>query len=217
MSDDVFRIVITVGVLVAAIGFVMQGIATFGMYRAVAKMRQKIEPIAERVPPLIATANAALEKARPVIERAGPAIAAAETTIAKAGLILEEAAPAVKHAKEILTNVNRIVEDVHPQIAEISHRAVEIADEGRDQVRHIGSLLADATERARMRLEQIDNTVENTVEQVEHAGDTIRHAVMRPVREVNGVAAGISAAVSSLVKGRKSSVDSATQDEEMFI
>ena len=56
-----------------------------------------------------------------------------------------------------------------------------------------------------------------TVEAVENAGDTMRKAVMRPVREVNGLAAGISAAVSSLVKGRKSSVDSATQDEEMFI
>ena len=74
MSDDVFRIVITVGVLVAAIGFVVQGIATFGMYRAVAKMRQKIEPIAERVPPLIATANAALEKAWPGSLDHGPGL-----------------------------------------------------------------------------------------------------------------------------------------------
>jgi hypothetical protein len=46
----------------------------------------------------------------------------------------------------------------------------------------------------------------------------MKRAVMRPVREVNGIAAGISAAVSTLVRGhRKSSVDEATQDEEMFI
>jgi len=46
----------------------------------------------------------------------------------------------------------------------------------------------------------------------------MKRAVMRPVREANGIAAGISAAVSTLVKRpRKSSVDSATQDEEMFI
>ena len=45
-----------------------------------------------------------------------------------------------------------------------------------------------------------------------------RAAVMRPVLEVNGLAAGISAAVSTLMKGsRKSSVDTAVQDEEMFI
>jgi hypothetical protein len=60
--------------------------------------------------------------------------------------------------------------------------------------------------------------VESTVEQVEHVGDSVKRAVLRPVREVNGLAAGISAVVSTLVRGaRKSSVDSATQDEEMFI
>ena len=39
-----------------------------------------------------------------------------------------------------------------------------------------------------------------------------------PLDEVNGTAAGISAMVSTLVRGRrKNSVDSATQDEEMVI
>ncbi len=55
------------------------------------------------------------------------------------------------------------------------------------------------------------------MEQIGQVGDAVKRAAMRPVREVNGLAAGISAAVSLLVKGRKSSVDSATQDEEMFI
>ena len=46
----------------------------------------------------------------------------------------------------------------------------------------------------------------------------MKRAVLRPVREVNGLAAGISAAVSTLVKGtRQSFVDAAVQDEEMFI
>jgi len=66
-------------------------------------------------------------------------------------------------------------------------------------------------------LEQIDDTVSSTVEQVEVAGENVKKAVMRPVREVSGVAAGISAVVSTLVKGKKSNVASATQDEEMFI
>ena len=51
----------------------------------------------------------------------------------------------------------------------------------------------------------------------EQVGDAVKRAVMRPVREANGLAAGISAAVSTLVRGQKSSVASATQDEEMFI
>ena len=82
----------------------------------------------------------------------------------------------------------------------------------------VGELLSDASGRAQNRLEQIDATVGNTVESVEQAGQNMKRAVTRPVREVNGLAAGVAAAVSTFVKGpRRSSVDSATQDEEMFI
>ena len=95
---------------------------------------------------------------------------------------------------------------------------MEIAKEGREQVERAGELLHEAGERARNRLEQIDATVESTVGQVEQMGDSMKRAVMRPVKEVNGIAAGISAAMATLIKKpRKSSVDSATQDEEMFI
>jgi hypothetical protein len=59
--------------------------------------------------------------------------------------------------------------------------------------------------------------VDATVHQLENVSNKVKSAVSRPVREVTGIAAGISAAVSTLVKGHKSSVDSATQDEEMFI
>jgi len=218
MPDDVFRIVITVGVALAAISFVFQSVAMFAMYRVVAKMRQKVEPIAERVPPLIATVNAAVEQSRPLIGKAGPLLDTAKATIAKANPILEQAAPAMGHVKQILANANRVLEDARPKISEIGQEAVGIAHEGREAVERVGAMVSDASQKARTRLEQIDRTVESTVEQVEHAGDTMKKAVMRPVREVNGIAAGISAAVSTLVKGpRKSPVDSATQDEEMFI
>ena len=95
---------------------------------------------------------------------------------------------------------------------------VAISHSGREQVERIGDLLQDAGERARHRLEQIDHSVDATVGQVEQVGDAVKRTVMRPVREVNGIAAGVSAAVATLIKKpRKSSVDSATQDEEMFI
>jgi hypothetical protein len=111
-----------------------------------------------------------------------------------------------------------VVEDNRPRVAEVCDEAVAIAESSRKQVERLGGLIYEAGDRARTRLEQIDTAVETTVEHVEHAGESIRHAVLRPVLEVNGLAAGISAAVSTLVKGpRRSSVDSATQDEEMFI
>ena len=81
----------------------------------------------------------------------------------------------------------------------------------------LGALLEDAGDRARARLAQIDETVTETVEQVGEVGGAVKRAAMRPVREANSMAAGISAAVSTFVKGRKYPPDMATQDEEMFI
>ena len=82
----------------------------------------------------------------------------------------------------------------------------------------LGELITNVGEKARTRLEQIDATVGNTVEQVEQVSQNVKRAVTRPVREVSGIAPAVAAALSTLVKGsHKSSVDSATQDEEMFI
>src|ERR1019366_3497190 len=77
---------------------------------------------------------------------------------------------------------------------------------------------SSTTQATAPRLEQIDHAVEATIKQIENVSGTVKSAVLRPVREVSGIAAGISAMVATLVRGRhKSSVDSATQDEEMFI
>jgi hypothetical protein len=55
------------------------------------------------------------------------------------------------------------------------------------------------------------------VHNVQTAGENLKQAVMKPVREANGVLAGIRAGLSAYVQGRRPSVDHATQDEEMFI
>jgi hypothetical protein len=40
---------------------------------------------------------------------------------------------------------------------------------------------------------------------------------MRPLRELNGIAAGVRTALSVLGRSNRASVDQATSDEEMFI
>jgi methyl-accepting chemotaxis protein len=117
----------------------------------------------------------------------------------------------------VTATANQILQDVRPRIAQISEETAAIVHAGREQVERVGDLLHDAGDRARARLEQINHDVESTVNQIEHVSEAVKGAVLRPVREVNGIAAGISAVVSTLVRGHKSSVDSATQDEEMFI
>ena len=204
MSEDVFRIVITVAVGLACMAFLVQAGVAIALFNVARKMQKKTSPLIEKAEVVVA-------KAGPVIDQFGP-------LVKKAGPVIDKAGPAVEKVTAILTTTHQILDDTRPRINEISTEAVAIVKSGRQQVEHIGSLLHDAGERAKARLEQIEESVENTVGQVEQVGENVKNAVLKPVREVNGIAAGISAVVSTLVRGsRRSSVDHATQDEEMFI
>ena len=197
MPEDIFRIVITVAVALACLAFLVQAGVAIALYRAASRMQKKIFPLVDR-------ADAFVKEAGPVVAKAGP--------------MLDRTGPLLDTARDVLTKTDRIIGEVQPRIREISTEAAAIARSSRRQVERIGDLLDDAGARAKERLEQIDQSVDSTVEHLEQAGEAMRRAVLRPVREVNGLAAGISAAVSTLVHGsRKSSVASATQDEEMFI
>lgn len=207
MSDDVFRIFIAVAVGLACLAFIVQALVGAAVLRVARAMQQKLEELAEKAGPLIATGHGAMEKIGPLLDQAGP-------VIEKAGPVIEKIGPVADKLALLLDSSHHLVEDTRPLVAEISAEAREMAREGRKQMERLSGLLADAGERARTRLEQIDQTVETTVDTI----GTVTRAVTRPAREVNGIAAGISAALSALTKGqRRPTVDSATQDEEMFI
>ena len=196
MSEDVFRIVVTVAVALAAIAFTVQAAITAGLYRAVRKMHKRTDPLADKLQALLEKAAQAIEKMGPVIENAGP-------LVARAGSVVETA--------------QHILDENRPRVAEITGDVAEIVRSGRRQVEAVGELLHDAGSRAQARLEQIDRSVDSAVEQVELLGGAVKSAATRPARELSGLAAGISAAVGALVHGRKYPVDQTTQDEEMFI
>jgi ABC-type transporter Mla subunit MlaD len=204
MTEDLFRIVVTVAVALACVAFLVQAIVAIALYRVATRMQKKVFPLVDQMHAVAVDAVPVFQRAGPVIERVGP--------------VIDRVGPALDSAIKVLTATQQIVEETRPRVAAIANEAVAISKSGREQIERIGGLLNDAGERAKERLDQIDRSVDNTVEHLEHAGDAMKRAVLRPVREVNGLAAGISAAVSTLVHGaRKSSVDHATQDEEMFI
>ena len=62
MSEDVFRIVVTVAVALAAVAFVIQAAVMTGLYRAVKKIQEKAEPLMDRAAPVI-------EELRPFIAK----------------------------------------------------------------------------------------------------------------------------------------------------
>ena len=214
MSEETFRILVAAAVLIACLAFVVQAGIVFALFRLTRKMQDKSDGLMVRAEPLLAKVEPVLDKAGPVIERIGPALDSISAASAKFGPAMERAGVLLQSVNQAVATANQVMQDARPRIAVISDETAAIVHSGREQVERMGDLLHDAGDRARTRLEQIDRAVETTVSQI----DAVKGAVLRPVREVNGIAAGISAAVSTLVRGQhKSSVDSATQDEEMFI
>lgn len=130
----------------------------------------------------------------------------------------------VERAEPIVDTVRQLAGENGPKISTITTRAVEIANNAKeisdlanDQAHRFAEVGRDISDRAKAQVARVDAVVDDTVEQFHHAGDNVKAAVMKPVREAGAVLAGVRAAVFTLASGRRPTVDHVTQDEEMFI
>jgi ABC-type transporter Mla subunit MlaD len=126
--------------------------------------------------------------------------------------------PIIDRFQAIVETTSRMLDENRPRVAHITTEASAIATVVRHQTERIGELIDDTNARAQTRIAQIDHAVDQTIGQVEQVGETVKSAVLRPAKEVNGILNGVKAAMNTYAEGRRRpSVDHATQDEEMFI
>lgn len=129
----------------------------------------------------------------------------------------QEATSVMPQVKSILTKAEDTVDQSKRHIIEITAKGNEMMDLGRAQLVKLDSVLTDASSRAHAQLERAEMVVDDTVSRVHQSVAAVHNGVMRPVREIHGVAAGIRMAVSYFLKGGRPSVAQVTQDDEMFI
>jgi hypothetical protein len=116
------------------------------------------------------------------------------------------------------------VEQSSRQITEITTRANDILESSKDildstkrQVAIVEDLVGDAAVRARVQMDRAELVLDDTLSRAHETIAVFHDGVMRPLREVNGLAAGIRAALGALARGNRPTPDQATSDEEMFI
>lgn len=153
------------------------------------------------------------------IHRAGKEAAkAGKDAQSKLGPLADRFEALLTSSTAVLSASSKILEENRARISDITAETLAIVRSARQQTDRIGELVDDASGRAKARIAQIDETVDHTVAQVEHASDTVKNAVMRPVKEVTGIVAGVKAALNIYAQGgTRNSPEHATQDEEMFI
>jgi ABC-type transporter Mla subunit MlaD len=168
MSEDVFRWVITLGVFLALVAFVVQAVVFFAMYRVTKATQDKLMPMAEALTPILGT-------------------------------------------------VRRFLDENSPKFSQMTSDAAQVVATLQEHVERLGEVVKEMSDRARAQVARIDGAMDLTVEQVQQASDAVKTAILKPVKQVDGIMHGIRAALSVVAHSRRESVDHATQDEEMFI
>ena len=136
----------------------------------------------------------------------------------------EQSAALMPQARSILTKAELTLDQSRHSVAELTGKFVEITETA-NQMMHMGkaqlvkldSVITDASDRALVQLERAEMVVDDTVTRVHESVAAVHNGIMRPIREVQGVATGVRTAVSVFLRGGRPSVAQATQDDEMFI
>jgi hypothetical protein len=128
-----------------------------------------------------------------------------------------QATSILPQVKSILTKAEATIDDSRKNIVDITTKANEMMDIGKAQLVKLDSVITDASSRAKVQLERAEMVVDDTVSRVHESVTAVHNGILRPVREIQGIATGVKAAVEHFIRGGRPSVAQATSDDEMFI
>jgi ABC-type transporter Mla subunit MlaD len=166
-SETTF-LLMAIAVAVSSVSLLMSAVASIGLFRAVKRLEEKVEPL------------------------------------------IPQAVNTLRQAEETLTATVT-------QVRELSDQARNLMEATQTQLDHFSEAREEVTNRLRIQAERAELVLEDSLSRVQEVVHTMHSGVMRPVREVTGVVAGIRTAFSAYLGGRRPSVAQATHDEEMFI
>ena len=119
---------------------------------------------------------------------------------------------------EALVDTSRsAVEEARVKIVEITTKTSQILDIAKQQMESVEELLEDASQRTRRQLRNAEIVVEDALARAQETVELVHKGILAPIRGINGVAAGVRAALYFLLRGTRPSPDQVTVDEEMFI
>jgi hypothetical protein len=124
--------------------------------------------------------------------------------------------PLIPKVDALIEASRAAVTESRTQIHDISHKTGEILDATRRQLAVVDEVLEDAAGRARVQMDRVEMVLDDTLNRTQETVALVHSGIMKPLREIQGVQAGIRAALNFLMRGRHNG-PVATADEEMFI
>jgi F0F1-type ATP synthase membrane subunit b/b' len=123
----------------------------------------------------------------------------------------------IPRAEHLLNTAEKMLAENRQEIHEVTSKASAILDIAHKQVERLDEFLTDTTDRARTQVIRIEGALEESVDRVQRTVGMLNDTMVKPIREINGLAAGLRAAFTMLFRSPRASVAQATADEEMFI
>ena len=125
--------------------------------------------------------------------------------------------PMMPEVQAIVGVTRRTAEQVEKHVDHIGTSSEAILELTKKQLVKVDELVSDASTRAKVQMERAEMVLDDSMTRVQETVAILQSGVMRPIREIHGVLAGIRAAVAYLGRAGRPTVDHVTSDEEMFI
>src|ERR1039458_6030708 len=106
MSEETFRIVVAVAVLIACLAFVVQAGVMIALFRLTRKMQAKTAGFMEKAEPVLA-------KMEPVFDKIGPALDSINAAAAKVGPAIDRFRPVVDRAVVVVERTGVLIQSVN--------------------------------------------------------------------------------------------------------
>jgi len=129
----------------------------------------------------------------------------------------EKAVPLVPKMDALVESSRVAIDDSRRQILEITIKTSDILDITRKQLARVDDVMADASDRARVQFDRAEMVLDDAMVRTQETVALVHSGIMKPLREIQGVTAGVRAALNFLMRGRNNGPVHATADEEMFI
>src|SRR5215469_13858664 len=102
-------------------------------------------------------------------------------------------------ALPIIDTAHSVVHDVHPKIRVIADNFVETSHVVRSKAQEFDSTITDVNQKARAQAAKVDEMVTSVLDTTAGVASAAQKAVKDPVREFNGLVAGLKAGIDVLV------------------
>jgi hypothetical protein len=142
---------------------------------------------------------------------------AARTLQQQTTSVLPQVQSILSKAETTLDESRKNIAEITTKANEITTKANDLMDMGKAQMVKLDVVITDASQRAKVQLERAELVVDDTMTRVHQSVTAVHNGIVRPVKEIQAITAGISTAIQHFLRGGRPSVAQATHDDEMFI